>query len=225
MPRIRSIRLEELAPVAAEVFVRAGGFARTQIGDVARAFGVAKGTLYLYFASKEALFDWAVRYADTRAAATPAELPIPTPPPGSMVEYLRSRLETEGQLRHLEEAPARCEDATSELETILGELFDRLSGARRTIKLLTVTAPELPELAEVWFAGRSRLVRRLADHLERRAGNGALILAAPPLATARTLLEAVSWGAVQRHWDPAPEPLDDREVRSAALALARTFRP
>lgn len=228
MPRVRpQARLRRLAPVAAEVFIRSGGFARAQIGDVARELGVAKGTLYLYVAGKEALFDWALRYAD--AATPPADppLPIPTPPPGALVETLRRRLETEGQLESLAAAPATPpDDAVAELATILGELYDLLATSRRTIKLLTVAAPELPELAEVWFrGGRGRLVRRLAGHLESRAAAGALACPAPPLAAARTLLEAVSWAAVHRHWDPDPDPLKDDEVRDAAVALARSFRP
>ena len=32
---------------ATRVFIESGGFRRTQIGDVAKAMGVAKGTLYL----------------------------------------------------------------------------------------------------------------------------------------------------------------------------------
>jgi AcrR family transcriptional regulator len=37
------------------------GFAATRLEDVAARAGIAKGTIYLYFASKEALFEGAVR--------------------------------------------------------------------------------------------------------------------------------------------------------------------
>lgn len=42
---------------AALVEFAADGFAATRLDDVARRAGIAKGTLYLYFADKEALFE------------------------------------------------------------------------------------------------------------------------------------------------------------------------
>ena len=53
-------RLSEIAAAAVEVFIRAG-YSGAQMDDVAALVGVAKGTLYLYVESKEALFDLAVR--------------------------------------------------------------------------------------------------------------------------------------------------------------------
>ena len=53
-------RPEEILEAALVVFGEAG-FARTKIDDVARLAGVSKGTVYLYFDSKEALFREMVR--------------------------------------------------------------------------------------------------------------------------------------------------------------------
>jgi AcrR family transcriptional regulator len=53
-------RPEEILDAAMEVFGEQG-FARTRCDDVARRAGVSKGTLYLYFDSKEALFREMVR--------------------------------------------------------------------------------------------------------------------------------------------------------------------
>jgi len=53
-------RPEEILDAALELFGEQG-FARTKLDDVARRAGVSKGTLYLYFDSKEALFREMVR--------------------------------------------------------------------------------------------------------------------------------------------------------------------
>jgi len=53
-------RAEELVDAAVEVFGEVG-FAKAKLEDVARRAGVSKGTVYLYFASKEALFQEMVR--------------------------------------------------------------------------------------------------------------------------------------------------------------------
>ena len=53
-------RPEEILDAALTVFGESG-FARAKIDDVARVAGVCKGTVYLYFDSKEALFREMVR--------------------------------------------------------------------------------------------------------------------------------------------------------------------
>ncbi len=53
--RRKEARPAELMAAALELFV-SRGFAATRLDDVAAHAGVAKGTLYLYFDSKEALF-------------------------------------------------------------------------------------------------------------------------------------------------------------------------
>ena len=53
--RRKEARPSELAAAALELFVEKG-FAATRLEDVAAKAGVSKGTLYLYFDSKEALF-------------------------------------------------------------------------------------------------------------------------------------------------------------------------
>src|SRR3954451_14693264 len=53
-------RPDEILDAALAVFGEAG-FARAKLDDVARQAGVSKGTLYLYFESKETLFREMVR--------------------------------------------------------------------------------------------------------------------------------------------------------------------
>lgn len=53
--RRKEARPSELTAAALDLFVEKG-FAATRLDDVARLAGVSKGTLYLYFDSKEALF-------------------------------------------------------------------------------------------------------------------------------------------------------------------------
>lgn len=58
--RRKDARPQELLAAALELFVERG-FAATRLDDVARLAGVSKGTLYLYFCSKEELFKAVVR--------------------------------------------------------------------------------------------------------------------------------------------------------------------
>jgi AcrR family transcriptional regulator len=58
--RRKDARPEEILSAALEVFVDRG-FAATKLEDVAKRAGVTKGTIYLYFDSKEALFKALIR--------------------------------------------------------------------------------------------------------------------------------------------------------------------
>lgn len=58
--RRKEARPSELTAAALELFV-AKGFAATRLDEVAARAGVSKGTLYLYFDSKEALFKAVIR--------------------------------------------------------------------------------------------------------------------------------------------------------------------
>lgn len=58
--RRKDARPAEIVEAALELFIEQG-FSTTKIDDIARRAGVAKGTLYRYFATKEDLFRAAVR--------------------------------------------------------------------------------------------------------------------------------------------------------------------
>ena len=58
--RRKNARPEEICSAALEVFAERG-FAATKLEDVARRAGVTKGTIYLYYENKEALFKAMVR--------------------------------------------------------------------------------------------------------------------------------------------------------------------
>ncbi len=66
--RRKDARPEEIVAAALDVFVE-HGFAAARLEDVARRAGVTKGTVYLYFKSKEALFKAVVRQTIVPAIA------------------------------------------------------------------------------------------------------------------------------------------------------------
>ena len=214
-------RFDQLVSTATRVFIESGGFARTQIDDVARALGVAKGTVYLYVESKEALFDLALRHADrAEALPEPNELPVKAPPPGATRELVAARIQHGGRFAALAaalktETPA---DVQAEVRAVLAEIYDTLYAGRVRIKLIATAARDVPELGEAWFVkGRRRLNRRLARWIELRVGGGHFAPQPDATAAARMLSETLTWFAVHRHFEPAPEALDDATARQTAL--------
>lgn len=213
-------RFHDLVEAATAVFLEQG-YRRTQMADVAARMGVAKGTLYLYVESKDALFDAVLRHADSaERIALPAELPAPTPPPGETLEMVRKRVAREASLPLLSAAleRQRVADVRGELEGIVRELHALLYRHRVGIKLLDRCARDHPELAGVWYGtGRegalALLERYLADRIRRRR----LLPVDDPAVTARIVLETVVFWAVHRHWDPSPQAIEERPAEDAVV--------
>src|SRR5258705_9980650 len=165
-----SSRLRELVRCATAVFIEQG-YRGAQMDDVAKAMRVAKGTLYVYVESKDALFDLVVRCADREEMfAEVPRLPVPTPKQGATIAYVRQRLAENQTLPTLAAALARTRGAAprGEFQKIVRELYDAVERNRDGLKLLDRTAQDQPELAALWFEGaRGGLLAALTEHLQR----------------------------------------------------------
>lgn len=218
-------RFRSLIQAGTATFI-AQGYRRTQMQDIADALGVAKGTIYAVVSSKEALLLACVQYADGLEPEPDASTwPLPDPAAGELVALVADRLAevSELALHGLPETSAH--GAVSEIELIVTDLMSRLARHRHAIKLVDRCAPEVPELAEIWFgAGRAQLVEQLAAYLSRRERQGLLHVAGPWDVVARTIVEGCVLWAVHLHWDPAPSAFrTTRPVEEVAGILARLY--
>jgi AcrR family transcriptional regulator len=84
--RRKQARPAELTNAALQLFVERG-YAATRLDDVARQAGVSKGTVYLYFASKEELFKAVVREGIVPVLERGEQ--IASSHPGNMADLLR----------------------------------------------------------------------------------------------------------------------------------------
>jgi AcrR family transcriptional regulator len=204
-------RFEQLVHCATQVFIDRG-YAHTQMADVAEAMGIAKGTLYLYVESKEALFDLVCRAADReQPLETPPTLPLRTPKPGAALKYVRQRLAKNHLLPTLAAAVQRprVSDAGAELEGVVREIYATLARNRTGIKLMDRSAQYHPELAALWFKGaRGELVERLSQYLGDRIRRKLLCPVPDTAVAARVIIETITTWAVHRHWDPSPQAID-----------------
>lgn len=194
----------------------------TQMADVADALGVAKGTLYGYVESKEALLDTALRFADGHPVPGPASLPWKTPRAGATVAHVRERLASEAQELVLLRVLGRRSrgDAAAELADIARDLYRRMARNRKSLKLVDRCALDHPELAAAWFEeGRWAQHAALMRYLERRIADGVLRPVRSIAIAARFVLETIAFWAVHRHWDPSPQPLVEEEVESTLVEL------
>jgi AcrR family transcriptional regulator len=215
-------RFQDLIDAATRVFI-AQGYRRTQMSDIAEAMGLAKGTVYLYVKSKDALFDTVLHSADApRPIALPPSLPVRTPARGRTLQWVKQRLAEQPASPTLLVAlrrPGGAGDAT-ELTRILGELYETMARNRTGIKLVDRCAVEYPALAKLWFTqGREALLVLLTEYLERGIRAGRLRPVPDPMVAARLIIETLVFWAVHRHWDPSPQPFDPRVAQDTVVQM------
>jgi len=133
--RRKEARPSELAEAALALFIEKG-FAATRLDEIAARAGVSKGTLYLYFDSKEALFTAAIRDGI-----------VP------MIDEAEARLD------------AMAEDPEQMLREILMTFWARVGATRLggIPKLMMAEAMNFPDVARFYYenviARGQRLVR------------------------------------------------------------------
>src|SRR5438067_9463876 len=183
-------RREAILAAALDEFA-AQGFAATRLDDVARRAGVAKGTIYLHFRDKEALFQDLVR---------------------SVLSPLVGMLETIAQT----DAPLRVL-----AERIVDVFVDEIYSTRRkdVIRLIITEGPRFPKLAEFYYREvLSRVIRAMRGLLRHAIDRGELdneaILRFPQLLVAPGLVAIIWSGLFDRF-----EPLDVRALMHAHLDL------
>ena len=207
---------------AGEVFIE-HGYKAAQMEDVAKALGVAKGTVYVYVESKEALFDLVARCAGREEVfAEVPPLPIRTPKRGATIAYVRQRLVESQAFPLLTKALARARGATptGEFQKIVRELYEAVERNRYGLKLLDRTARDQPELGALWFEGaRDGLLAALTEYLKREMARGTMKKVPDVAVAARFIIETVVFWGVHRYWDPHPQTVDGVAARETAVQL------
>jgi AcrR family transcriptional regulator len=115
-------RRQAIIEAAFETFIEQG-FAATRLDDVAKRAGVAKGTIYLHFKDKQALFEELVR-----SAIVPLAARLAAPPPAT------------GSIRAV-------------LENFAGNFVREVTATRRgaIVRLVIAEGPRFPAIADFYY--------------------------------------------------------------------------
>jgi AcrR family transcriptional regulator len=165
----------------------ARGFAAARLDDVAKRAGVAKGTIYLYFADKEALFQELIR----------AEL---SPVVGGLIQVSHTDIPIRQFAHHLVEVFAR-------------EVFE--TRRKDVIRLVLTEGSRFPKLAEFYYREIiARVLPAVRALLQRAVERGELkhdVLVKYPQLLPAPMLLAIMWQGLFDRF----EPLDVRALMRA----------
>jgi len=185
----RAERRQAILAAALEEF-SARGFASARLADVALRAGVAKGTIYLYFRDKEALFQDLIREMSPVVSTIEAALALDLP------------------MRAL---------AEQAVEVFVREVYG--TRRKDIIRLVLSEGPRFPKLAEFYYREvLSKILPAVRALLRRAKERGELrsdaLIAFPQLVGAPGII-AILWSAMfDRH-----DPLDVRALMRAHLDL------
>jgi AcrR family transcriptional regulator len=230
-------RFPEVIAAAVRVFTHEG-YRAARMSDVAREAGLSEAALYRYVDSKEGLFVLAIRHAlllaDTPADEPGGDFPLKPPSLAEMIGEAREFVAAEVPFGSLAVAledhavdDAAAQDPATELETVMRELFVLSTQTREAADMIERSARELPELADLLNGGLRRpVLAALTEYLGSRARSGALRATPDAAATARLVLETLTWFARHRHWDPDGAAIpDDLAADTAVDALVHALVP
>jgi AcrR family transcriptional regulator len=202
-------RFPEVMAAAVRVFAR-DGYRSTHMSDVAREAGLSEAALYRYVDGKEGLFVLAIRHA-LLLEPLPGEgdpgggFPLTAPSLDEMIRQAHEFVAAEVPFGALAAALRITDpdDPAAELQQIMRELFTLEEQTAQAADMIERSARELPELAHLLNTGLRRpILAALAQYLDGRAKTGKLRQTPDTAATARLVLETLTWFARHRHSDP-----------------------
>lgn len=176
--RRKDARPSELIEAGLKEFAEKG-FAATRLEDVAARAGVVKGTIYLYFENKEALF---------REAILSSITPVITGVEGVVAAY-------EG-------------DTESLLRLVIGTLYERLVRGEIGIlfRIMIAEGPRFPELLEFYHASTIKIAKQVLTAILRRGiERGEFRPDLPidqPIIVAAPAIAAAIWRTTFDRYDP-----------------------
>jgi AcrR family transcriptional regulator len=222
MPRIRPHdRIDKIADAATDTFIRKG-YATARISQIAERAKVGPGTIYLYAAGKEALYDLAIRRAMEDPTVWTMVLPHPAPAPGAVADALWRCLQNAAHFPQLwlaAESPPPA-DVAAEVQGIVLELYRWLHRYRRAIELVERSQTDWPDVAQVFYRRFWRGgIHRVGDYLGRRRNEGVLPVPKESLAAGHLVVESLTWMAVHREWTPGGATITEKAAEETAVAM------
>ena len=220
MPPRPKARLDDILESATRIFTTKG-YRRTLITDVAADLGIAPGTIYTYVESKDALFHLVVERA-SGATVAPGTLPVPTPEEGVTAKHMINAFTRTARLAQLTAAlnAPKADDIAEELEAIVREIYEMVSKSRHLIRLIERSALDVAELHTGFYAkGRRPFLRKLESYLHSRMEVGQLRRVPDVAATARFIVESISWFANHRHGDADSIYIDDAAAETVCVDM------
>jgi AcrR family transcriptional regulator len=209
MARHRPPNIIENILSAGETVVTNDGYAASSIATIAKTAEIGVGSVYHYFADKDALLDWVVIRVLRPDITLPSDLPL-TAPPMSIEEAVAPYLNVHVSLPLLHQVSSRAAETpiADELRLVIREFCDLVERTDRVQTMVEVCSNDLETLRRAWYLDyRRALVAAYETYFRRRISEGAMRSIDDPRFAARWLLDTVILFIRLRRLDHYPDEL------------------
>lgn len=219
-------QLESIIDASIRVF-SARGYRQTQMSHIANEMGIAPGTMYLYFESKEVLFNFLLKRIFTNSPdLETVELPIRATSDDFGIHSAKNAFASSGAIIVHAIGKKNVRDARGEFETIIRSLFTTLASYRQGITISLQSSLSWPEHAIFYTGVVKDFLVTLTTYLNQRIKSGQMRKVPNVDASARFILETVAWFAVHRHRALYQTDIDEQEAEEVVVdALLNVFFP
>ncbi|MGO9569754.1 MAG: TetR/AcrR family transcriptional regulator [Desulfomonilaceae bacterium] len=221
-------QLEKIIESAIRVF-SARGYRQAQMSHIAREAGLAPGTLYLYFESKESLFNFLLRHIFSNEQNLDAiSVPIGSTSWDFGIASGKDAFVSSKYTALIDNAIRKGEvtEVHEEFEKIVRNLFSAMATYRHGITILLQSSLNWPEIADFYVSIIKNLHGTLAVYLDKRIDQGLVRRVPNVSASARFILDTIAWFAVHRHRAMYQTVISEKVAEETVVdALVHAFIP
>ena len=221
-------QLERIIEGAIRIF-SSHGYRQAQMSDIAKEIGISPGTLYLYFESKEALFEYILKYIFlSEQNFKEIAFPIKSSSRDFGFNTLKELYASSEPFAYIKQMMRnkKVKNVQEEFEKIIRLEFHFLSTYRNGITMLLNSTFHWPQLADIYTDSVKNYLDTLSSYLVLRIDQGFIRKLPDVPAAARMILETVAWFAVHRYKAMLQPNIDEKTAEETVVdLLVNSFIP
>ena len=210
-------RLQKIYQEAGRLFNR-NGYANTKMAEIARASGIAVGTMYSAFTGKDAVLSFVI-YATLDKEYLSREIPLPIKPmeTSKLMVLLRKVLdEAEDSVLNITDAKGNLCKSFLEL---MGGIFDLFADYLLAFDNIETNRGVLEELSEEYLPRKWAYYETLGNYLKMYVEQGKIRTITHISSHVSFLTETMSWWALNANLSFPEEPVSRDEAKEICLGI------
>lgn len=218
---LRDNRLYDIVDAAGRLFVLKG-YNQTQISDIAKAAGIATGSIYNLFASKKAIFQFVLASIFDESFFN-EERTFPIAEIDMRVLEMKIIARSELSMKDIFPQLTGEDENASSFRDVLSKAFDFISKYGTGLLIFERNTSGWQDLCEVYFQRRRTFIQAFEDCVERYIQKGEIRHLDQPQHHTRLIIETLSWWGMHVKYtysDICVEAADAKKVVMDALTHA-----
>lgn len=211
-------RLETIYQEAGRLFLTKG-YANTKMAEIARASGIAVGTMYSAFTGKDAVFSFVLHATlDPEAFSDDVTLPVKPAAASELISLLKKAGEILDTIMDITDDRG---EICKSFPDLAGELFDFFADYLFATDNIKKNAEIYQELREVYFPSERRYFQKLNTSLKQYMEIGQIRSFGHIMSHASYLTDTMTWWALNANMQNPHDPVPRDTAREICIGILR----